>query len=699
MAMMAKMRSLAPAFILTVGVLFVLFMIISDSNVLEVLGGGAGRSNIIGSVNGSNITYQEFQAEVDQQIENQKKQTGVDLDEAQVEQLRNQVWDAMVTQKIIAGLIDKYGITVSDQEVRDIILGDNPPEFLKRNFVDSLGNFNRQLYEQALFDPRNKEALIQAEELVRQSRLTQKLQSMLLASVTVGEDQVKRRYLDQNMNIEVEYALLDLSLIPDSVIKITDEDLKAYYDKNLNNYRIEPQRKLKFVLFKNVPSAEDSQIVFNNLNNVKKSIESGDTLGFEQLVKIYSEKPFSKDTLTVQQLTPQVVSAFNKATAGTILGPFATPQGYVLYNYLGTVNSKDVYAKVSHILINQFGSDEKNLEEANKIYAQLISGADFVKMAKEYSKDPGSAINGGDLGYFGKGMMVKEFEDASFNGKIGEVQKPLKTNYGYHIIKVIDRTNKKYIVEQIVNQVKQSASSRDQNLNAANDFTYLAKKNDFDQEANLMKYNVQETPLFTENTVSIPSIGPNERLVKFAFSNSVNTISDPFKVPNGYVVVKIIESTNERIKPFDELKAQLKPIVLREGKFERLKVMADDLYKKINGDLNKVSTINPKITVQQTGNFTPASSIPNIGRDYGFIDAAMTLPLDKVSAPVRGARGYYLIKVTKRTPFNLAEFNEKSPAIRNMLLQEKRNYFLNQWIVDIKKNAKIVDDRYKFFGQ
>ena len=104
MAMMAKMRSLAPAFILTVGGLFVLFMIISDSNVLEALGGG-GRSNNIGSVNGSNITYQEFQSEVDKQIENQKKQTGTDLDESQIEQLRNQVWDALVTQKIIAGLM------------------------------------------------------------------------------------------------------------------------------------------------------------------------------------------------------------------------------------------------------------------------------------------------------------------------------------------------------------------------------------------------------------------------------------------------------------------------------------------------------------------------------------------------------------------------------------------------------------------
>ena len=697
MAMMAKMRSLAPAFILTVGGLFVLFMVISDSNVLQAIGGG--RTNNLGSVNGENITYQEFQNALDQQIENQKKQSGTDLDENQIEQLRDQVWDALVTQKIIADLIKQYGIKVSDQEVRDIILGDNPPEFLKKNFVDSLGNFNRQLYEDALFDPRNKKALVQAEDLVRQSRLTQKLQSMILASVTVGEDEVKRRYLEQYTNIEADYALVDLNLVSDADVKVTDDDLKAYYDKNLNNYKIPPQRKLKFVLFKNTPSAEDSQIVYNNLNNVKKSIVAGDTLGFEQLVKIYSEQPFSKDTLSVQALTPEAVSAFNNSKAGTILGPFATPQGYVLYNYLGSVNSKDIFARASHILINQYGSDEKNLGEANKLYNRLIAGENFAALAKEFSMDPGSAQKGGDLGYFGKGMMVKEFEDAVFNGKVGEVQKPIKTNYGYHIIKVTDRTDKKYIVEKIVNQVKQSASTKDKNLNAANDFSYLAKKNEFEQEADLMKYKVQETPLFSENSVSIPSIGTNDRLLKFAFSNSVNTISDPFKISGGYVVVKIIESTSEGFRPFEELKQQLKPIVLREKKFEKLKSFADDLYKKINGDLNKVSSINPKVTVQQTGNFTPAGSIPNIGRDYSFINAAMTLNLNKVSEPIKGVRGYYLIKVTQRTPFNLNEYNAKSAEIRNMLLQERRNAFLSQWISDIKKSADIVDNRYKFFGQ
>ncbi len=695
MAMMARMRSLAPAFILTVGGLFVLFMVISDSNVLEALGGG--RQQNVGKVNGEPITYQEFQQAVDQQIENQKKQSGQDLDENQIEQIRNQVWDALVTQKIIAGLIKEYKISVSDQEIRDIILGENPPEFLTRNFIDSTGKFNRQLYEDALFDPRNKEALVQAEELVRQSRLTQKLQSLILASVTVGEDEVKKRYLDQNTNIEAEYALFDFNLIPDSEIKVDDKDLKEYYDKNLSNYKVLAQRKLKFVMFRNVPSNEDSLQVYRNLINVKNSISEGDTLNFEQLVRIHSEVPYSKDSVSVQSLTTEIIRAFNNASPGSVLGPFVTSEGYVLYKYHGSFSSKEVFVKASHILINQYGSDEKNLEEANKLYEKLIAGGNFTMMAKDYSQDPGSAQKGGDLGYFTKGMMVKEFEDACFNGKVGEVQKPVKTSYGYHIIRVTDRTDKKYIVEKIINKIKQSASSRDRNYNLASDFSYLAKKNDFENEAKLMNYTVQETPEFTEQTISIPTLGTNERLVKFAFENSLNTVSDPFKVSDGYVVAKISEVSGEKFRSFDEVKNQIKPLVIREKRYEKLKAIADDVYKKINNDLGKVSQINTQITVQQTGNFTPAGSIPNIGRDYAFMDAAMKTELNKVSQPVKGQRGYYLIKVSKRTPFDKNAFEQSSAAIRNMLFQEKRNRFLDKWIADLKKNAEIEDNRNLFY--
>lgn len=697
MAMMAKMRSLAPAFILTVGGLFVLFMVISDSNVLEALGGG--RTNNIGSVNGEDISYQEYQTALDQQIQNQKNQTGQDPDETQLEQIREQVWDAIVTQKVFAQLIEKYGITVTDQEVKDAILGENPPDFLKQNFIDSLGNFNRQLYEQAIFDPQNKDALIQAEEFVRQSKLTQKLQSMILASVNVGEDEVKRRFIEQNTNIEAEYVLLDINQIKDADVKVTDDDLKAYYDKNLNTYKVPPQRKLKFVLFKNVASAEDSQMVYKNLLNVKNSIMAGDTASFSQLVGIYSETPYSKDTLAVNMLTGEVVSAFKKSANGDVVGPFATPQGYVLFKYYGSVPTTDVSVRASHILINQYGSDENNLNEANKLYQRLTAGESFEKLAVEYSKDPGSGSKGGDLGYFSKGMMVKEFEDACFSGNVGVVQKPVKTNYGYHIIKVTDRADRKFVVERIVNQVTQSASSRDRNFNAANDFSYLAKKNDFETEAKLLNYTIQETPLFVEQAVSIPTLGANKRLVKFAFENSVNTVSDVYKVANGYVVAQISEVANEKFRPFDELKEQIRPAVIREKKFEMLQKIATDVHNKIGGDLTKAAAIDSNYKVQLTGSFTPQGTVPMVGRDYAFMNSALKLKLNTVSDPIKGTRGYYLLKVTKRSDFNQELYNTQSPTLRSTMLQEKRGRFLNQWVNEIKESADIVDNRHLFFGQ
>lgn len=697
MGMMAKMRSLAPAFILTVGGLFVLFMVISDSNVLEALGGG--RNNNIGSVNGEEITYQEFQTAVDQQIENQKQQTGQDPDETQIDQIREQVWDAIVTQKVFAQLIKKYGITITDQEIKDAILGENPPDFLKQNFVDSLGNFNRQLYEQAIFDPQNKAALIQAEDYIRQSKLTQKLQSMVLASVNVGEDEVEKRFIDQNTNIEAEYILFDVNKIKDADVNITDGDLKAYYDKNLNTYKIPPQRKLKFVLFQNVASAEDSQMVYKNLLNVKNSIEADDTANFSQLVSIYSETPYSKDTLAVNMFSSEAISAFHKASVSEVVGPFTSPQGYVLYKYFGSVPTNEISVRASHILINQFGNDENNLAEANKIYQRLIAGENFEKLAKEFSQDPGSGSKGGDLGYFSKGMMVKEFEDACFSGAVGVVQKPVKTTYGYHIIKVTDRADRKYIVEKIVNAVKQSASSRDRIFNAANDFSYLAKKNDFETEAKIMNYTVRETPLFTEQAPSIPTLGNNKRLVKFAFENSINTVSDVFKVANGYVVAKISEIENEKFRPFDELKEQIKHAVIREKKFEVLKKTADDVYKKIGSDLTKAAAIDSNYKVHQTGNFTPQGTIPSIGRDYAFVNTALKLKLNTVSEPIKAARGYYILKVTKRSEFNKEAFDSQSTAIRNSLMQEKRGRFLNQWVSEIKENAKVVDNRHLFFQQ
>ena len=694
MAMMAKMRSLAPAFILTVGGLFVLFMVVSSSNVMEALG---VRTNNVGSINGESISYNDFAKDVDQQLEMQKKQTGKDVDQDNMDEFRDQVWQSVVNETLVEQQIKKYDITVSNQEIRDIILGDNPPQFLKQSFIDSTGKFNRAMYENALFNPQNKDILIQAEDYVRQSRLREKLQSMLAASITISDGEILRTFIDKNTKIDAEYALVSLTQFPDSIFKISDSDLKEYYNNHLDKYEIKSQRKLKYVLFSNEPTIKDTDRVKQELLSIKKKLDDG-TLKFQDAVNLYSSVPYAKDTLSISKFSTNAADLIYKSNQG-IVGPVLTNEGYSIYKIVGTIPTGQTMVNASHILINQFGSDQKNYEEAMKIYKSLKEGADFSKMAKEKSGDRGSAVKGGDLGWFGKGAMVPEFEKAAFSGAVGVVQKPIKTSYGYHIIRVNGRTNKEYIVEKLVEPVKISPTTVDDNYNAAQDFSYIAKKNDFDSEAKLMKYVIKETPDFYKNSVIIPGIGMSKALVDFAFENDLNSISDAFKVREGYVVAEVSQVIKEGVRPFDEVKNQIKSLVLREKKYEKVLETTKNIKAKINGDLNKAATVDPKVIVDTTGKFPAAGPVPKIGRDFGFIEIAKNLKLNTISEPVKGNRGYYLIKVIYRTPFDSSSFAIQKNTIRNDLMEQKRRSFFNEWIAELRKNADIVDKRYLFYNR
>ena len=697
MAMMAKMRSLAPAFILTVGVLFVLFMVISDSSVMQALG---GPTNDVGSVNGDDITYKEFQAAVDQQRE-ARKQQGQDVDDENMDQFRDQVWDYVVSEKLIQQEIKKMGITVSDEEVRDIILGDNPPAFLKQNFIDSTGKFNREQYESALYNPQNEKALIGAEQSVRQYRINEKLQSIILASINVTQDEVLRAFKDKNIYVNsADYAFIPISIFPDSTIKITDDEIKKYYDDNIDKYTEKEQRKLDFVLFDNKASAKDSEIVYNDLRNVKTNFGEEDTTTFKYYVNIYSSQPYSIDTINFSALSPEGVDSIQAAKVGDVIGPVPAPGGVALYHLLGVVTSKDELVRASHILIRTEpgGDDAKSLAEANQIYDELKAGADFGKIAREKSQDPGSAKQGGDLGWFGRGRMIKEFEEAAFNGKINQIQKPIKTTYGYHIIKVTGKTNKKYIVEKIINPIKESATTRDERYNAAKDFSYLADKNGFEKEANLVNYKILSTGYFTSDAPSIPGLGVNKRLLEFAFDNGVNSVSDVYKIQRGYVVAKISEVKEAGITPFDQIKDQIKPLAFKEIKMEKSKNLAEQLKAKLNGNLKRINKLDPKITLKSTGRFNSESSIPGIGKNYAFIETALNADTSRIEGPIKSPSGYYLLKVNSKSPFDSTAFSTQSSTLRNNLLQQKKRVVVSQWLAELKEKADIVDNRYKFYG-
>jgi peptidyl-prolyl cis-trans isomerase D len=695
MAMMAKMRSLAPAFILSVGVLFVLFMILSDSKLMEIFG---VHGNNVGSVNGQDITYQDFVKAIDQQKENQKKQTGQDIDEENMDQFRDQVWDAVVNQTLIEDQIKKFGLSVSNDEVRDIILGENPPQFLKQNFIDSTGKFNRQAYDIAMMDPRNKAPLVQAEDIVKQTRLSEKLQSLLLASINVGENEIRRKFMDQNINLNVQYAFVDINQFPDAEFKITDEDLKKYYDNNLEKYHVDAQRKLKYVSFPFVASSDDSSIIKRNLETILTKMKKSDTLSLKSAAEMYTSYPYFHDSLNISSLPSSVADNFINSIPGTIIGPVASNEGIVLYKLDKVISGNVEFVKASHILINQ-GDDAAKLTEAQKVYEQIKAGASFEQLAKEKSGDKSNSEKGGELGWFGKGSMVPEFEKACFEGKVGELLKPVKTAYGYHIIKITGKSDKRFVVEKIVSPVKPSAATKDSKLSLAQDFSYIADKNGMEKEANLMKYKVLESAPFNKDAVSVPGIGPSKRLIDWAFDNSKGKVSEPFKMQSGYFIVMISDVIPEGTHSFDEVKNGVKPQVLKAKKFLKAKEIIERVVSKLHGNLSIAPSLNNNITIDTTGNFNLSGSVPKVGRDFAFMDKAFALDVNKVSEPIKGLRGYYLLKLINKSAFDNTVYQAQRNQIRDNILQEKKSIYFNQWLAKIKKDAKIVDNRYRVFGQ
>jgi len=694
MGMMGKMRSLAPWFIVAVGGLFILFMVLSDSKLADLV---ATRSNNVGSINGRDITYQEFSNIVEQYRSQQVSQTGQEIPENQMDGFRDQVWESLISQQLMDEKIKELGIIVTDEEIINTIQGPNPPQIITQYFIDSTGNFNRAAYDEAIFDPNNKQAMVQTEQLVRQQLTQQKLASFLNAAVIVSDEDIRRRFIEQNVRMTAEYVLVDANSMADSTVTYTENDLKNYYSDNPEEFKIEAQRKIKYVLFSNDATKDDSSSIKRNLEAIVTKLE-GDTSSFKTYVEIYSDKPYSVDTTTLSLLSVEAGDLISNGKAGDIIGPALSNEGYIVYKLQDILNSNKTIARASHILIKT-GTDEKAAREnIDAIYKELMDGADFEELAKEKSQD-GSASKGGDLGWFGKGQMVKEFENASFKGQIGKIQKPIKTQFGYHIIKVTGKSKKKYVVEKIVNEIKASATTLDRAFNNAGDFSYVAEKNDFTSEAELLTYPIQESSSFTEDTRVIPGLGANNALLRFAFDSDLNEVSSAFKVPAGYVVATVSEIIDEGIKPFEEVSANIKSKFLREQKLARANSITQEIREKISasGDLNLATSVYDKARVSTAKNFKASGSIPGVGLDFAFAQAALEAELNSITDPVKSNRGCYLLKVTHRSEIDSTLFSIQKNSLRDNLLTQKRNTVYTDWIASLKENAAIEDNRHMFY--
>jgi len=295
--------------------------------------------------------------------------------------------------------------------------------------------------------------------------------------------------------------------------------------------------------------------------------------------------------------------------------------------------------------------------------------------------------------------MVDVFAKASFGGKIGKIQKPVKSQFGWHIILVKGKTNNEFVVESIVNKVVASPTTTDKIYNKAGDFQYLANRDGFDESVKLDNYEVIETPELLKTASSIPGLGANRSLLLFAFDNDVNDIGPVFKFPTGYVVAIVSQKNDAGYKSLEDVKSSIQLLVKREKKAEKELSIAKEIKTKIgdSGDFNLAKEVFPQAKVASATSFSTAGSIPSVGRDFAFSQTAFELPANTISEPFKGVRGSYIIKVNSKTSFDSTSFSLQKNSIRTTILTQKKSALYSQWLIDIKEEADIVDNRYQFY--
>ncbi len=655
------------------------------------------RSQEVGSINGEAIQYKDFSDMVRQAADNQKTQSGVEPDDNQQRLIRDQVWNQVVEQHLYDEQIKKLGITVSNQEIIDAIFGPTPPDFLKGQFTDSTGTFNRQQYEFQLKNPKNKDVVVRVEDIVRKQHLREKLQSIILSSVRVTEGDVLQRFSDENIKYTAETIYFDPNaLVKDNEIAAGEEDYRRYYSDHQEEFKTEATRKLKYVLFPEAPSAVDSQSVISDMEDIVRRAKAG--ADFAELVKTYSETPASDNFVKHGELTPDQETAAFSASAGSIVGPVKEFDGYHLMKVLEFRAGKDEFTHAAHILIRVENNDSiAALKLARTLTERAKKGEDFGSLAKQYSKDP-SSQKGGDLGWFGKGRMVKPFEEAAGKTKPGQITGPVRTQFGYHVIKVLGRDSREVKISSILMKISMSSATRADISQRAQDFAFLAKEGDFTKEAEQSKYNLLETPAFQKAGV-IPGIGVNSTVSKFAFTAKMGAVSESYSLQNGFGVFMVSEIREAGVRPYDDVKAVIEVKVKHDKKIEKLKALATQLRSTLSpGDsLGKITMQRSDLPVQHLAPFTLSQFLPAIGRDPGFIGTVAQLNQGEMSKAVDGQRGVYLITLTSKSAFDSTLYRAQHDPLLTQLLTEKRNRFFTDWSENLKKSAELVDNRDQFY--
>jgi peptidyl-prolyl cis-trans isomerase D len=602
--MISKMREYSKIFIVIVALAFIGLMVFEWGMDYTGL---SSRKTIVGSVNGKDLSIQEWQQLYQQIYAAERQRSQSEVTEDRLNEIKSQTWEQFVQRILFSKEMNRLDIAVSDSEIVYQIRN-YPLEELKNNpAFQTDGVFDWNKYYTSFSNPNIP--WYDIEMMYRQNLPFQKLQNLISSTVRVSESEIEDAYFKENVKAKVAYLGIMLARFTSQVLTLEEEEIKDYYQDHLSDFQREEMRNLSYVQFNILPSAEDTARLLTQFEDIKK---------------------------------------------------------------------------------------------------RYADGEDFNKMADLESDDPAVQSNHGQYDFFERGSMVEEFEKAAFNGKIGELVGPVKTQFGYHLILIQDKRVHEGIeqvkVSHILKEIRPGVKTRETIENNAYAFNDLAKKIGFQAAVDSLNLSALTLNNLTENMQSIPGYGKNTQILSFAFrAAKKNVVSDIIFANNGYTIFTVTGIIEAGATPLEEVR----PLIESRIRLEKAQALAKSYAERITTQVNQgipFSTIaesdsaTPKILRSgETDYISLTSNVPGIGIEIKFNATALSLKEPQEISPLIETRGgLYWLKLIDSMPFDSTAFNYQKDTIRRRLLAQKKNMIFASWYNYLKDKASIEDNRRYF---
>jgi peptidyl-prolyl cis-trans isomerase D len=703
MALINKIREKSGYAIGFIAVAMISFMLLGD-----LLGPNSrllgGNNNVIGEIAGEEITIQEFENALQGVKQNYANQTGRQPSEEELVSLREQTWGQMILKVAYKKEFDRLGIAVSDDELVDMVQGNNVHPVIKQTFTNpQTGQFDRSLVAKYLKEdlpkvPAEQQAAwYNFEANLGPERSLTKYNNLIKLSNYVTTAEAKRFQSEQNDKANVKFLYVPFFTISDSTIKVTDAQLQAYLDENKERYKVEESRAIEFVTVPIKPSGSDSASIRKEIDELVQQFAAAENDSL--FVNANSDVPFNGTYQNAGSL-PEPLKG-QSLEEGKVFGPYSDNGAYTIYKVMDVNDNGKPSARASHILIRPENTTPEAKAAAKKkaedLLAKIKGGADFSLMAAQNGQD-GTAAQGGDLGFFSEGAMVAPFEKAVFAARsAGVLPNVVETDFGYHIIKVTSaKTTRNYQIATVVRAISSSDETRDIALRRADELAGTSEdlealRQNVAKDKTLMK---AEAKSVRSTDRAINNLANAREVVRWAYAEDtkIGDVSPVYEVDDQYVVAALVSKQEKGYAKVSDIREELMAAVRNELKAQQI----IDKLKGASGPLEQVAAKYGTEAIVKTANGVTFASNTIEGLGYDPIATGKAFGL-KEGARTKAFEGQTGVVIVELLDLEKINFTGDLSGVKKQLETMRSGRSEGSVFQLVRDKSDIQDNRIKFF--